>query len=66
MKMENISETVMMCMISIAAIQFVIILFILKSGSKKNNSGYPDSKRSLIELLNGSSNSSEKPAEECC
>ena len=64
--MENISETVMMCMIAIAAIQFVIILTIIKSGNKKNHPDYTDNKRSLIDLLNNSSNNSDTPTKECC
>ncbi|CAN5770700.1 hypothetical protein BH10BAC2_BH10BAC2_31470 [soil metagenome] len=47
--MENISEPVMMFMIVIAAIQFVIILKIIKSDDKKSHPGYAGKKRSLIE-----------------
>jgi len=51
--MENISETVMMCMIAIAAIQFTIIFTIIRSGAKKNNEN--TNKKTLIEILNTSS-----------
>jgi len=64
--MENISVTVMMCMIAIAAIQFTIILFIIKSGAKKINSDYADNKRSLINLLTGSPDNPVTGTEECC
>lgn len=54
-EMENISETVLLCMISIACIQFTIIFTILKS-RKKNEGEIVTTKKTLIELLNSSSN----------
>jgi len=64
--MNNISETVMMCMIAIAAIQFVIIYTIIKSGNKKSRPGYIENKKNLIDLLNSSSNNDGAKSEECC
>jgi len=52
--MENISERVMICMIAIAAIQFIIIFIIIKSGVKRNSTDYEECKKNLIELLNSS------------
>ncbi|QEC68465.1 hypothetical protein FRZ67_14545 [Panacibacter ginsenosidivorans] len=57
--MENISEKVMMCMIAIAAIQFIIIFIIIKSGVKQTHPDYEACKKNLIELLNNSTNVSD-------
>jgi len=57
--MGNISEKVMMCMIVIAAIQFIIIFIIIKSGVKRTNSDYVECKKNLIELLNSSATASD-------
>jgi SUMO ligase MMS21 Smc5/6 complex component len=62
--MENISETVLMCMIAIAAIQLTIIFTILKS-RKKDVEEIVSNKKTLIEILN-SSDASGKSMEECC
>ena len=59
MTMENISEKVMMCMITIAAIQFIIIFIIIKSGVKRNSTDYVEFKKNLIELLNSSAAASD-------
>ena len=64
-EMENISETVLMCMIAIAAIQFTIIFTILKS-RKKDNQEIVSNKKTLIEILNSSSATSANSIEECC
>jgi hypothetical protein len=66
MKMENISETVLICMVTIAAIQFVIIFAIIKSCSKKSNSEYADNKKSLIKLLTVSPDNTGTNIEKCC
>jgi len=63
--MENISETVLMCMIAIAAIQFTIIFTILKS-RKKDVEEIGRNKKTLIEILNSSSAAAGKSMEECC
>lgn len=52
-EMENISETVLLCMISIVSIQFTIILTILKRG-KKSEEEVISKEKILIEILNTS------------
>jgi len=55
MKMENISESVMMCMIAVAALQFLIIFIFIKSGANnKDSSDFQERKKNLIELINRS------------
>lgn len=66
MKMKDISETVMMCMVVIATIQFIIILAIIRFGVKKNYQGEPENKRNLIDLLNSSPHNSQTSTKECC
>lgn len=63
--MENISETVLMCMIAIAAIQFTIIFTILKL-AKKDTQQIVNNKKTLIEILNSSATTSTNSLEECC
>lgn len=62
--MENISETVMVCMITIAVIQVIVIFFLIRYAAKGKEQ-MPEQKNSIIELLKPASEKREAK-QECC
>ena len=63
--MENISETVMLCMITIAAIQFTVIYFLVRQTvNEKEENSTPHKK--IVELLKPAHRNSEQLNSECC